>query len=286
MMVGELPMSNSVSATAYYCAGTRMLDALRADSLLNDSFAARFMGDDGLSIFKKFQHLAIPIGAHQVRCHLIDQAVRARLKADPDTLVVLVGAGFDSRAFRIPGGRWIEINEPPIIERKNAVAPAASCGNPLRRIAISFHDESLRDVLAPFATAAPTLVICEGVTMYLEAVQIDEFAATLANIFPHHWLYVDLMSRGFARTFAKDMSRVLASIGTAFSSLEPDPLGHLRRLGYSIEAEHPLLPAAIAMRRVPLPSVLGPLLGMLPVVRNGYLVVMLAKGVTPQTDPR
>jgi O-methyltransferase involved in polyketide biosynthesis len=73
-MVGELPMSNSVSATAYYCAGTRMLDALRADSLLNDSLAARFMGDDGLSIFKKFQYLAIPTGAQQVRCYLIGQA--------------------------------------------------------------------------------------------------------------------------------------------------------------------------------------------------------------------
>ena len=47
-------MSNAVSATAYYCAGTRMLDALRADTLLNDSLAARFMGDDGLSIFKNF----------------------------------------------------------------------------------------------------------------------------------------------------------------------------------------------------------------------------------------
>ena len=87
--------------------------------------------------------------------------------------------------------------------------------------------------------------------MYLEAAQIDKSAATLANVFPHHWLYVDLMSRGFARTFAKGMSRVLASIGTAFSSLEPDPLGHLRRLGYSIEAEHPLLPAAIAMTVCP-----------------------------------
>jgi hypothetical protein len=82
------------------------------------------------------------------------------------------------------------------------------------------------------------------------------------------------------------MSRVLASIGTAFSSLETDPLGHLRGLGYSIEAEHALLPAAIAMRRVPLPAVLGPLLAMLPVVRNGYLVVMLAKVATPRTDPR
>jgi len=269
-------MSNSVSATAYYCAGTRMLDALRADSLLNDSYAARFMGDDGLSIFEKFRHLAVPIGAHQVRCHLIDQAIRAKLKANPEMLVVVVGAGFDSRAFRIPGGRWIEIDEPPIIERKDAIAPVASCPNPLRRIAVSFHDEKLRDVLAPLATDAPTLVVFEGVSMYLEAAQIDEFAHSLAAAFPNHWLYVDLMSRGFARVFAKGMSRVLASIGTAFSSLETDPLGHFRNLGYRVEAAHPLMPAAFAMRRVPLPAVLGSILAMLPVVRNGYLVAMLA----------
>jgi O-methyltransferase involved in polyketide biosynthesis len=270
-------MSNSVSATAYYCAGTRMLDALRTDTLLNDSFAARFMGADGLSIFEKFRHLAIPIGAHQVRCYLIDQAVRARLKANPETLVVLVGAGFDSRAFRIPGGRWIEIDERPIIERKNAVAPVASCSNPLERIAVSFHDERLRDVLVPFATDAPVLVICEGVSMYLEAAEIDEFAAALATAFPHHWLYVDLMNRGFARAFAKGMSRVLASIGTAFSSLEADPLGHFRRLGYSVEATHPLMPLAIAMRRVPLPALLAPLFRAIPIFRNGYQLAMLTK---------
>ena len=40
-------MSNPVSATAFYCAGTRMLDAERADSLLRDTWAAAFMGDDG-----------------------------------------------------------------------------------------------------------------------------------------------------------------------------------------------------------------------------------------------
>jgi methyltransferase (TIGR00027 family) len=269
-------MSNSVSATAYYCAGTRMLDALRPDSLLNDNYAARFMGDDGLSIFEKFRHLAIPIGAHQVSCYLIDEAIRAKLKANPDMPVVLVGAGFDSRAFRIPGGRWVEIDEQPIIERKNAIAPAASCPNPLQRIAISFHDERLSDVLAPLATDAPTLVICEGVSMYLEAADIDNLARSLAAAFPTHWLYIDLMSRGFARTFAKGMSRVLASIGTAFSSLETDPLGHFRRLGYSVEAAHSLMPAAFARRRVPLPAVLGSILAMLPVVRNGYLVATLA----------
>ncbi len=46
----------------------------------------------------------IPIGAHQVRCHLIDRIVVEKITRNPDLLVVLVGAGFDSRAFRLAGG--------------------------------------------------------------------------------------------------------------------------------------------------------------------------------------
>ena len=70
-----------------------MLDAERANSLLRDTWAAAFMGDDGKAIFEKFRHMAIPIGAHQVRCHLIDQVVIEKISRNPDLLVVLVGAG-------------------------------------------------------------------------------------------------------------------------------------------------------------------------------------------------
>jgi methyltransferase (TIGR00027 family) len=271
-------MSNPVSATAFYCAGTRMLDAERADSLLRDTWAAKFMGDDGKAIFEKFRHMAIPIGAHQVRCHLIDQAVVEKISRNPDLLVVLVGAGFDSRAFRLAGGRWVEIDEPPVIERKERVAPAASCPNRLQRIAVRFGEERLADVLAPLATEQPTLVICEGVTMYLERPQLDELTHALQATFPNHWFIADLMSRAFSRSFTGGMRRVLASIGTAFASLEPDPLAYFISRNYRLEADVPLFPAAVAKRRLPLPTPIGLLLSALPVVRTGYRVATLSFG--------
>ena len=60
-----------VSRTAYYCAGTRMLDAVGPDPLIGDSYAERFMGEEGKLVFKHFSHLSVPIGAHQVRCYLV-----------------------------------------------------------------------------------------------------------------------------------------------------------------------------------------------------------------------
>lgn len=271
-------MSNPVSATAFYCAGTRMLDAERSDSLIHDTYAAAFMGDDGKAMFEKFRHLGIPIGAHQVRCHLIDQAVSERIGRNPDLLVVLVGAGFDSRAFRLAGGRWVEIDEAPIIERKEEVAPAASCPNRLQRIAVRFGEARLIDVLTPFATGKPVLVICEGVTMYLERPQLDELIQALQATFPNHWFCADLMSRAFGRNFTGSMGRVLASIGTAFSSLEPDPVGYFTGRNYRLEADVPLFPAAVARRRIPLPMPIGLLMSALPVVRRGYRVVTLGFG--------
>lgn len=272
-------MENPVSKTAYYCAGTRMLDARRADSLLHDHYAERFMGDEGKAVFEAFRHLAVPIGVHQVRCYLIDELVRERFAVDPETLVVLVGAGFDSRAFRLKGGRWLEIDERSVIERKDAVAPAEQAPNPLTRVSIDFARESLGAKLAPFATGSPVVVICEGVTMYLEPAQVDSLAATLTSAFPRHWLSADVMTRAFAARFAGEISKVLATLGTGFRGLEDAPVARWTNAGYRRSQTVSLMGRSIAMKRVPIPSIVGHLLWAMPTMRDGYRVVALNHGL-------
>jgi methyltransferase (TIGR00027 family) len=256
-----------------------MLDAQRSDPLINDLYAERFMGEEGKAVFERFRHMAVPIGGHQVRCHLIDELVRARLAADGNARVVLVGAGFDSRAFRLRGGRWVEIDENAVIERKQAVAPATSCPNPLERVSIDFANERLSDKLAPYAAAAPTVVICEGVSMYLEPRQIESLAAALKAAFPRHWLFADLMTRRFAARYAREMSEVLASIGTGFRGLEDNPLGRLERLGYRCRSSDSVVARALALKRVPIPWFVANLLWLLPTLRDGYRVVALESGM-------
>lgn len=267
-----------VSKTAFYCAGTRMLDAGRPDSLLHDSYAERFMGEEGKAVFARFSHLAVPIGAHQVRCFLIDELVRQRLAANPGTLVALVGAGFDSRAFRLKGGRWLELDDSGVIERKEEIAPSASCANPLTRVAIDFEREGLAEKLAPFATDAPVLVICEGVTMYLEPSEIEAMAAALRLHFPRHKLIADIMTLPFANRFAGKMSDALASVGTHFRGLEARPLARLERAGYRLVHAESLMARSLALKRVPIPSIVRGLLWTMPTMRDGYRVVMLEYG--------
>lgn len=272
-------MDNPVSTTAYYCAGVRMLDAERPDSLLNDVYAERFMGEEGKRVFERFRHLVGPIESHQVRCYLIDELVRARLSADPNIQVVFVGAGFDSRAFRLKGGRWVEIDEQAVIDRKEAVAPAASCPNPLERVPINFARDRLADKLAPYGTEAPTVVVCEGVTMYMEPEQKDATVEALQAAFPRHWLFVDLLSIEFAERYGRGMSEVLASIGTGFRGLESNPVARFERHGYRRQSDVSLVATALAMGRTPFPSFMRYFLWLQLTFRDGYRIVALEFGI-------
>jgi methyltransferase (TIGR00027 family) len=268
-------VERAVSKTAYYCAGTRMLDAQRPDPLVNDIYAERFMGDEGKAVFEGFRHLSVPIGAHQVRCHLIDQLVRERLVADRETPVVLIGAGFDSRAFRLNGGRWLEIDDQNVIARKEEVAPAASSPNPLQRIAIDFERDALADKLAPYASDKLAVAVCEGLTMYLEPPEIEALAEALKASFPRHVLIADVMTRAFAERFGRRMSRALAAVGTGFRGLEDAPLDRLERLGYRRTYAQSLVARSLSLKRVPIPSFVRYCLWMLPTLRDGYRVVAL-----------
>jgi methyltransferase (TIGR00027 family) len=271
----ERSMANPVSATAYFCAGVRMLDAKRPDSLLSDHYAERFMGEDGRAVFEKFKHLPASIGANQVRIHLVDDIVRRKLREYPDLLIVLLGAGFDSRAFRMRGGRWLEVDEAPIVERKEKIAPAASCPNPLERVAIDFARESLARKLAPWRTGAPVLVICEGVMMYLVQSQIETLVEALKTNFPEHWLCGDLLTRTFALSYGLRMTRAVSAIGAHYHGLVDFPLRRLKGFGYRPERIHSVMKHAAATKRAPLPGVLKRTLWAMPLLRNGYRIALL-----------
>ena len=49
---------------------------------------------------------------------------------------MIICAGFDTRAFRLPGGCWVELDEPALLAPKEAELPARSAPNPRTRVAI------------------------------------------------------------------------------------------------------------------------------------------------------
>ena len=181
------------------------------------------------------------------RARYIDDLLRVRLAANPGLQVVLVGCGFDSRAFRLTGGSWLELDEPQLIAYKNERLPAATARNPLRRIAIDFETESLRDKLEPFAGAVPTVFVIEGVTMYVTAESLRSTLETLRSLFTDHQVIADLMTHAFIDTYGGTIKRIIAQLGAEMIPGD-QPARPFEQTGYRQVSSREIAGAALAYR--------------------------------------
>ena len=190
-----------ISNTAFYCCGIRMRDAESRHPVCGDRFARLFMNEHGMEIYNRFRSERGPNVSNVARARYIDDLLRARLAANPSLQVVLIGCGFDSRAFRLNGGSWFELDEPQLIAYKNQRLPPAQAPNTLQRIAIDFDAESLQGKLQPLAGAVATAFVIEGVTMYITAESLRSALQVLQSSFPRHQVIADLMTHAFINTY-------------------------------------------------------------------------------------
>ena len=256
-----------------------MQDAQSARPLVGDRYAEPFLGDEGKQVFNLFRDFRYPNGSNLTRCHLIDQLVQANLRVTPQRRVILVGAGFDSRAFRLSYGRWIEIDEASIIARKEAIAPARNAANPLQRIAIDFARVNLANVLAPFATREQVIVIVEGVLMYLEQTQVEQLVLALGRVFPNHLLICDLMQRRFFTKFSGPLHEVIKSLGARFRWTVDDPEQRIAAMGYRVIERISIALRAAELRRIPIPAFV--VRWLIPALRDGYGVYVFEHKAPP-----
>ncbi len=212
-----------VSNTAFYCCGIRMRDAESARPVCGDQFARRFMNEQALEILRRFADQRGPNMSNVARARYIDDLLRAQLAANSQLQVVLLGCGFDSRAFRLRGGRWLELDEPAVISYKEERLPAAEAPNPLQRISIEFDREPLAAKLDALVPQLPTVFVIEGVTMYITGEALRSTLAVFRSLFAHHQVIVDLMTRRFINTYGAAVKRIIAQLGAAMiPGDEPD----------------------------------------------------------------
>jgi methyltransferase (TIGR00027 family) len=113
------------------------------------------------------------------RTKVIDDWLGAALEAGLDQLVVL-GAGYDSRAYRIAGAERLavfEVDHPDTQVRKRGVLEERFGGVPAqtRLVPLDFERGSLEEALkaAGFRSGARTFTIWEGVASYLTPEAVD-----------------------------------------------------------------------------------------------------------------
>src|SRR5258705_5063826 len=108
-----------ISKTAFYCCGIRMQDAERTNSVCGDIYAKAFMNEEGFRILEAFKDETSPNASNVARHRIVDDFLRQELLANPSLCVLIIGAGFDSRGFRLKGRAWGKIAEHQVIAHKN-----------------------------------------------------------------------------------------------------------------------------------------------------------------------
>jgi methyltransferase (TIGR00027 family) len=221
-----------IARTAYYCCGARAADAERANPMCGDHLAHRFMKAEAREIFARFSGYKNTNGSNVTRHHIIDDWLRERLSRTPDLRIVLLGAGFDTRAFRLRGGRWVELDQPETIAIKEAELPTEQAPNALNRVAIDFAVESLVDKLAPWKGESPAVVVMEGVNAYLSEAERRRTLDILVKTFPGHVLICDLMTARFVRRHSGAIRRRIEELGGRFAEPADDPTRTFLDAGY------------------------------------------------------
>jgi methyltransferase (TIGR00027 family) len=267
---------NPISNTAFYCCGVRMQDAESSNSVCGDIYAKNFMNDEGLRIFENFKDETNSNASSVARPRIIDDFLRQELIANPSLCVVLIGAGFDSRAFRLKGGTWVELDEPQVISYKNERLPAANCENELCRIPIDFSTDSLEEKLAPFSKHRPVVFVIEGVFMYLDNNEIGKLIQILQNLFPQHKLICDLMSQKFFEKYSKNFHEKIAGMGTSFKFTADKPEKIFLENGYTCTEKISIVERAVDFKLLDVPKIL--LKTVFRTLANGYAIYLFKAG--------
>jgi methyltransferase (TIGR00027 family) len=123
----------------------------------------------------------------QVRTRVIDDAIRAFAR-DGGRQLVLLGAGFDCRALRMPelaAVRVFEIDHPATQDHKRATLSRLGVASPATYVTWNFEERPMEDLPEALAeaghdAAVPSYTVWEGVTMYLSEPAIDASLRAIA----------------------------------------------------------------------------------------------------------
>lgn len=197
---------DGASSTALMVCAYRARASTWPRPIMTDRWAAALAGDDGPRIAAGFdRHWPAMETWLALRVAYLDRLVTLATDRLGVRQVVILGAGYDTRAARMPksGVRYYEVDHPETQAAKRARL-AALPGYPIDAATYApcdFEREDPVDRLraAGLAPDVPTLVVWEGVVPYLTEAAVRATATTLARgLDPRSLLAFDFVGKNLA----------------------------------------------------------------------------------------
>jgi methyltransferase (TIGR00027 family) len=238
--------------------------------LADDPYGALFEGGYRPKLHRALDRIGLPVHKFplvtpwilymQVRTRVIDDAVRAFVAAGGHQ-IVLLGAGYDTRALRMPelaDGQVFEVDHPATQGHKRAVLDRIGAKSSSRYLTWNFEARPVAELPQALAAAgldrdARALTIWEGVTMYLTEPTIDaSLRAIRAWSPPGSKLAMSYFTRSRVdkpSLVTRVIKTVVARVGEPFTwGWDPRELpAYLEARGFVVDADAPTTDSARAL---------------------------------------
>jgi methyltransferase (TIGR00027 family) len=246
--------------TARWIAAARAHESARANPLFDDPFAAALAADAGLGaaigdawpagasivdnlIVSTTRIFGAPILA--VRTRFFDESLLRAVGAGQVRQVVLLAAGLDARAYRLPwppGTRLYELDQRAVLAAKartmQRLGAKPSCERYEVSVDLSVAGWEERLAAAGYDPHAPSAWLAEGLLMYLDRAAVETLLATTARLSAAgSWLSADVFSSAVLTVpLLRPMLALMSVQGAPWRFATDDPVALLRAAGWPATA--------------------------------------------------
>lgn len=242
-------MNGDIGATAVVVAKFRAIETTRSDRLFADPLAEVLVTEAGMPEMEGITRDVIEVvpmlrrvyEATIVRTRYLDDHLLSAVE-DGCRQVVLLAAGLDTRAYRIPVAEdvtFYELDLPKVLEFKNGALERHRAQTLTDRVAVAADlTESWAAPLqaAGFDPASATLWMAEGIMMYFTQEQNDALLETISAMSApgSRFLFVANGPGWLADDSSKDLKATADQAGVGFKSHVDDPETWLHPAGWAV----------------------------------------------------
>ena len=231
------PVLRNISDTARWVAFYRAMESERPDALFHDPYARRLAGERGEQIVRSLPRGRASAWSMIVRTCIFDEIILRLVGRQGVRAVLNLAAGLDARPYRLalPADlRWIEVDLPEILAYKEEVLAGAKAVCQVERVRLDLSDQAARRQLFDRLGAAggPTLVMSEGLLVYLPEQEVAALAADLAAAAGFRWWLTDLVSPTILRYIRKGWDKAITKAEASFQFAPAASVEFFRPFGW------------------------------------------------------
>ena len=133
------------------------------------------------------------------RTIVLDKLTKSWLASHPGAVVINIACGLDTRCYRMAGyAHWYNLDLPETMAVREKLLPESGT---ISQIAMSAMDDWGGEISELSEQNVPVLIVIEGLTMYLNAKDVQQIFAVISNRFEKATVFVETMNPMIVKRF-------------------------------------------------------------------------------------